>query len=307
MTVLAEPLPDDPAVLKALLIAERATHAADAERLRLIIKELQRHRFGRRAESLPIDQLELGLEEVQQVEAAGKAAADAADPARRSAIATKRRANRGPLPPHLPRIEQLIDVEDKTCPACAGALHRIGEDIAERLDIIPARFQVLVVRRPKYACRACQEVVVQALAPPRLIEGGLPTEQTVAHVVVAKYADHLPLYRQAQIYARQGIDLDRSTRTGPGVPPSCCGPCTRLLEKLKASTKLFADVTTAPVLDPGRGRTKTGQLWTYARDDRPWGGPGPPGAAYSLRAGSHQRAADPASRRLHRRTAGRRL
>jgi len=278
MTVLAEPLPDDPEALKALLIAERAK----TERLTQIIKELQRHRFGRRAESLPIDQLELGLEDVQQVDAASEAAAEAADPARRAASTMKRRTNRGSLPAHLPRIEQLVDIDDKTCPACAGALHRIGEDVAERLDIIPAQFRVLVVRRPKYACRACQEFVVQAPAPARLIEGGLPTETTVAHVVVAKYADHLPLYRQAQIYARQGIDLDRSTLADwTGRAAFLLRPLhARLLEKLKASPKLFADETTAPVLDPGRGRTKTGQLWAYARDDRPWGGPDPPGAAY---------------------------
>jgi len=278
MTVLAEPLPDDPEALKALLIAERAKN----ERLTQIIKELQRHRFGRRAETLPIDQLELGLEDVQQTEAEGEAAAEAVDPARRAATTKKRRVNRGSLPAHLPRIEQLVDVEDRTCPACAGALHRIGEDVAERLDVIPAQFRVLVVRRPKYACRACQEVVVQAPAPARLIEGGLPTEATVAHVVVAKYADHLPLYRQAQIYARQGIELDRSTLADwTGRAAFLLRPLhARLLEKLKASPKLFADETTAPVLDPGRGRTKTGQLWAYARDDRPWGGPDPPGAAY---------------------------
>jgi len=282
MRVLAEPLPDDPEALKALLIAERAAHAAETERLTQIIKELQRHRFGRRAESLPLDQLELGLEDVQQTEAEAEAAAEAVDPARRTATTTKRRMNRGSLPAHLPRIEQLVDIEDKTCPGCAGALHRIGEDVAERLDVIPARFQVLVVRRPKYACRACQEVVVQAPAPPRLIEGGLPTEQTVAHVVVAKYADHLPLYRQAQIYARQGIDLDRSTLADwTGRAAFLLRPLhARLLEKLKASSKLFADETTAPVLDPGRGRTKTGQLWAYARDDRPWSGADPPGAVY---------------------------
>jgi transposase len=278
MTVLAEPLPDDPEALKAMLIAERAK----TERLTQIIKELQRHRFGRRAEALPIDQLELGLEDVQQTEAESEAAAEAADPERRRAKAAKRRTNRGALPAHLPRIEQLVDIEDKTCPACAGVLHRIGEDVAERLDVIPAQFQVLVVRRPKYACRACQEVVVQAPAPARLIEGGLPTEATVAHVVVAKYADHLPLYRQAQIYARQGIELDRSTLADwTGRAAFLMRPLhARLLEKLKASPKLFADETTAPVLDPGRGRTKTGQLWAYVRDDRPWGGPDPPGAAY---------------------------
>jgi transposase len=141
---------------------------------------------------------------------------------------------------------------------------------------------VLVVRRPKYACRACEEVVVQAPAPARLIEGGLPTEATVAQVLVSKYADHLPLYRQAQIYARQGINLDRSTLADwVGRAAFMLRPVhERLLMTLKTSTKLFADETTAPVLDPGRGRTKIGQLWAYARDDRPWGGHDPPGVAY---------------------------
>ena len=282
MTVLAQPLPDDPETLKALLIAERAAHAAETERLKQIIKELQRHRFGRRAESLPIDQLELALEEVQQGEAEDEAAAEAGDPKRRKERAAKRRSNRGSLPAHLPRIEQVVDIEDKTCPCCAGALHLIGEDVAERLDVIPAKFRVLVVRRPKYACRGCQEGVVQAPAPARLIEGGLPTEALVAHVVVSKYADHQPLYRQAQIYGRQGVDLDRSTLADwTGRAAFHLRPLhTRLLETLKASPKLFADETTAPVLDPGRGRTKTGQFWAYARDDRPWAGTDPPCVAY---------------------------
>jgi len=161
-------------------------------------------------------------------------------------------------------------------------LHKIGEDVSERLDIIPAQFRVLVTRRPKYACRACEEGVVQAPAPARLIEGGIPTEALVAHVVVAKYADHCPLYRQAQIYARQGVNLDRSTLTDwVGRAAFLLRPVhARLLERLKTSSKLFADETTLPVLDPGRGRTKTGQLWTYARDDRPWAGSDPPGVAY---------------------------
>jgi len=150
MAVLADPLPDDAATLKAMLIAERAR----TERLTQIIKELQRHRFGRRAESLPIDQLELALEDVQQVEAQIEATAEAADPEQRSARAARRRANRGSLPAHLPRIEQVVDIADKTCPGCSGALHMIGEDVAERLDVSPAQFRVLVVRRPKYACRA---------------------------------------------------------------------------------------------------------------------------------------------------------
>lgn len=103
----------------------------------------------------------------------------------------------------------MIDIDDKTCPCCAGALHQIGEHIAERLDVLPATFRTLVIRRPKDGCRTCEEVVVQAPALTPLIEGGLPTEATVAHVVVAKYADHTPQYRQAQMYARHV--LDRST------------------------------------------------------------------------------------------------
>jgi transposase len=282
MTVLAESLPDDPAALKAMLLAERAAHLAETDRLKQIIKELQRHRFGRRAEGLPVDQLEFALEEVEQSQAADEADAEAKDLERGKTRAARRCRNRGSLPAHLPRIEQVVDVEDKSCPCCSGALHRIGEDVAERLDIIPAQFRVLVVRRPKYACRTCQEVVLQAPAPARLIEGGLPTEALVAHVVVSKYADHCPLYRQAQIYSRQGIDLDRSTLADwTGRAAFLLRPLhARLLEKLKASPKLFADETTAPVLDPGRGRTKTGQLWTYARDDRPWGGRDPPGVVY---------------------------
>src|SRR6202000_2859676 len=138
----------------------------------------------------------------------------------------------------------------------------IGEDRAERLDIVPAQFRVLVVRRPKYACRTCEDVVVQAPAPARLIEGGIPSEATVAQVLVSKYADHLPLYRQAQIYAGQGVNLDPSAVAGwVGRAAFLLRPVhERLLASLKSSVKLFADETTAPVLDPGRGRTKTGQL-----------------------------------------------
>ena len=270
--------PDDPVALKALLTAREA----EIDRLHQIIRELQRHRFGRRAESLPVDQLLLGLEEAEQVEAEDVAREEAEDPAKREVRARRRRANRGALPAHLPRIEQVIAVADKNCPGCRGQLHVMGEDVSERLDMVPAQFRVIVTRRPKYACRGCQEVVAQAPAPARLIEGGIPTEATVAHVLVAKYADHLPLYRQARIYARQGVSLDRSTLADwVGKAAFLLRPVhARLFERLKASGKLFADETTAPVLDPGRGRTKTGQLFAYARDDRPWGGSDPPGVAY---------------------------
>src|ERR1700686_4441520 len=271
-------LPDDLETLKAMLLAEQC----ESERLRQIIKEMQRHRFGRRAETLPEDQMLLGLEEVEQMAASDAAIADQSAPTERAARAAKRRTNRGSLPAHLPRVEIVLDIDSRTCPCCQGELHRIGEDRSERLDIVPAQFRVLVTRRPKYACRRCEDGVVQAPAPARLIEGGMPTEATIAQVLVSKYADHLPLYRQAQIYARQGIDLDRSTLADwVGHAAWHLRPLhERLLMRLKSSTKLFADETTAPVLDPGRGRTKTGQLWAYARDDRPWGGADPPGVAY---------------------------
>src|ERR1700686_1928917 len=274
----SDALPDDLETLKAMLLAERMQN----ERLRHIIKELQRHRFGRRAETLPEDQMLLGLEDVEQTAASDAAIADQLAPTERAARAAKRRTNRGSLPAHLPRVEIVFRYRQKIFPCCQGELHRIGEDKSERLDIVPAQFRVLVTRRPKYACRRCEDGVVQAPTPARLIEGGMPTEATIAQVLVSKYADHLPLYRQAQIYARQGIELDRSTLAAwvghaawhlrPGRE--------RLLVRLKERPRLFADETTAPVLDPGRGCTKTGQLWAYAADDRPWGGCDPPGVVY---------------------------
>src|SRR5664280_1718198 len=274
----SDALPDDIETLKAMLLAEQC----ESERLRQIIKELQRHRFGRRAETLPEDQMLLGLEDVEQTAASDAAIADQSAPAERTARAEKRRTNRGSLPAHLPRVEIVVDIDNRTCPCCQGELHRIGEDKSERLDIVPAQFRVLVTRRPKYACRRCEDGVVQAPAPARLIEGGLPTEATIAQVLVSKYADHLPLYRQAQIYARQSVNLDRSTLADwVGHAAWHLRPLhQRLLDKLKQRPKLFADETTLPVLDPGRGRTKTGQLWAYAADDRPWGGSDPPGVAY---------------------------
>src|SRR5215213_3826543 len=141
----SDALPDDPGTLKAMLLAERC----ESERLRQIIKELQRHRFGRRAETLPEDQMLLGLEEVEQIAASSEAESEAAAPAERARRAARRRMNRGSLPAHLPRIEMVIDIEDHTCPCCHNGLHRIGEDRSEKLDIIPAQLRVLVVRRPK--------------------------------------------------------------------------------------------------------------------------------------------------------------
>jgi transposase len=170
----------------------------------------------------------------------------------------------------------------------------IGHDTSERLDVIPAQFRVVVTRRPKLACRACAGTVVQAPAPPRLIEGGLPTEVLVAHVLVSRYADHLPLYRQAQIMARQGVELERSTLASwVGYAAAEIAPVvSRLREIVLASARVFADETTLPVLDPGRGRTKTGYLWAVARDDRSWGGTDPPAVVYRYAPGRGQQHAD---------------
>ncbi|MFA7587049.1 MAG: IS66 family transposase [Novosphingobium sp.] len=278
-------LPDDVEALRALVLEQaRELNAlkvfkAEVERLKAIIDALQRHRFGRRSEQLDPDQLQLALEEV---ETALAEAEHAHDKASRSSTERPRKTNRGSLPVHLERIEQVVDINDKACPCCGGALHQIGEDVSERLDVVPTTFRVLVTRRPRYGCRSCESAVVQAPAPARIVEGGIPTEALIAQVLVAKYADHLPLYRQAQIYARQGIQLDRSTLADwVGRAAWYLRPLRdHILERLRRSERLFADETTAPVLDPGRGRTKTGQLWAYVRDDRPWDGNDPPMVAY---------------------------
>src|SRR5215212_10719168 len=288
MNPAAEPLPNEVAALRALLAqacaerdaerAEKAQLASQNDRLRHLIRQLQRLQFGRRSEKLDPDQLNLALEDIEQAVAETEAEQEKADPALRRARAQTRRVGRASLPEHLPRIEVVIAPEDIACPCCGGVMQVIGEDRSQRLDRVPAQYQVVVTCRPKYACRKCQEGVVQAPAPARLITGGLPTERVVAHVLVAKYADHSPLYRQAQILARQGLAINRSVLAGwVGHAAAEIKPLWRLMhQELLRSTKLFADETTAPVLDPGRGRTKTGYFWVLARDDRPWRGRAPP-------------------------------
>lgn len=271
-------------------------HETEIARLTAIIRKLQRHQFGQKSEKLDPDQLALGLEDLQIGIGEADAQLESRDATLKASRSQARRVKRGGLPEHLPRVEILVDIEDKACPCCGGDLHMIGEDRSERLDVIPARHQVLVTRRPKYACRSCTDGVVQAPAPARLIEGGLPTEGMIAHVLVSKYADHLPLYRQHQILARQGIEIDRSCLADwVGRAAFALRPLTtRMLEHLKTSPKLFCDETTAPVLDPGKGKTRTGYLWAIARDDRPWNGPEPPGVVYVYapgRAGEHARKA----------------
>ena len=277
------PLPDDAATLKAVLSAA----LVEIERLHQLIAGLQRHRFGRRSEKLDDAAVEQGAEDLSQAlgeQQAGleAAAAGLTPPVKPPTPRKPAQRNRGALPAHLPRVELIVDIEDKACPCCRNPLHPIGEDVAEMLDYVPAQLRVKVIRRPRYGCRACEGAVAQAPAPERPITGGLATEALLAHVLISKYSDHLPLYRQSQILARQGITLDRSTLCN-WVGRACwwLAPLHEvLLSTVLASPKVFADDTTLPVLDPGRGRTKTGRLWCYAVDNRPWCGPGHPAAAY---------------------------
>jgi transposase len=259
-------------------LAEWQLAQHELDRLQVMIRTLQRMQFGRRSERLDPDQLQLGLEDLEQAAGTARAARERAGG---SAQAPAPRRNRGHLPAHLPRVEVVLDVADKTCPCCGGTMHRIGEDRTEQRDIVPVRYRVQATVRPRYACRHCPDAgVVQA--PERLLTGGLATEAMVASVAVAKYADHTPLYRQAQILTRQGLELDRSTLADwVGRAAWWLAPLReRLLGTVIGSPVIFADDTVVPVLDPGRGRTKTGRLWAYARDGRPWGDPTPPAVAY---------------------------
>jgi transposase len=284
--------PTDVAALQARLttalaerdaaIAERDQALSQNHRLQHLLQQLRRMQFGRRSEKLDADQLSLAFEDIEQAAAANEADDDKKDPVAARARVEKRRVNRGALPGHLPRVHVTIEPEDTNCPCCRSPMHVIGEDAAERLDVIPAQYRVIVTHRPKYACRACEEAVVQASAPERLIKGGLPTEAMVASVLVGKYAWHLPLYRQAQMLAAQGLDLKRSILAfWVGYAAAELKPLhVRLRELILASGKIAVDETVAPVLDPGRGRTKQGYFWATARDDRPWGGSDPPAIAY---------------------------
>ena len=290
MSLAASDLPDDVEALKAL-IAERdakiaaqdaiiASQAADARLRDLMIAKLRarldkqlRDRFGASSESL--EQLQLMLEDLEilggTVPSARPAPAEAGEkPARR------------PLPDHLPRQEQVLDA-GAACNACGGKLKRVGEDVTEELEYVPGRFIVNRIVRPRTACSCCERFQ-QAQLPSRPIERGRPGPGLIAHVLVSKYADHLPLYRQSQIYARDGLELERSTLA------DWVGRATALLMPLadaigahvRAGAAIHADDTPVDVLSPGRGKTLTGRLWTYVRDERPWGSSAPPAALFQF-------------------------
>ena len=267
--------PDETALLRAELAAAEARIAA----LEQIIKGLQRARFGQSSERVEAGQLAL---ELGRAPPTPEPANDTAAKPRDNTGNGQRRRNRGALPAHLERIEEMLDLADQGCPCCGVAMRRIGEDRSERLDVVPAQLRVRVTVRPRYACRRCEEGVHQAPAPARAIPGGLPTEALLAQVLVAKYGDGLPLYRQAAILTRQGIHLDRSTLCD-WVAKACwwLRPLHGLvLAHVTGNARVFADDTPLPTLERGRGRTMDGRLWAYAVDDRACGGTGPPAVAY---------------------------
>jgi transposase len=246
-------LPTDTALLHRLVcdIAARSSVSNPSS------KQLQRAQFGRRSERLDPDQLALGLEDLD-----GDLARAHQSGPRVENQPTERSSHRRPLPDHLPRAEVRLDIDDMTCACCGGALRVIGESVSEMLDWVPAQLRVTRTTRPKYACRSC-ETVVQAPAPERPIAGGLATPALLAQVLVSKYCDHTPLYRQSQIFTRHGVDLPRSTLAG-WVGGACWwleALRERLAKNVFASDHLFADDTPVPVLDPGRGhqdRTSVG-------------------------------------------------
>jgi transposase len=271
------------------------------EKLQGQIAQYKRAKFGPKSEKLDPAQLQLALEdletamaETEEQIAAVEAKIEAqADPEKKSP--RKPRKSRA-LPENLPRIERVIEPETIACPCGCGDMVRIGEDRSERIDVVPAQYRVIITIRPKYACPKGRAGVAQARAPAHLLEGSWPTEAMLAHVAVAKHSEHMPLNRQARVMARHGFPVDRSVladwmgRTGAHIAPVI----DRMAVLLKSGTsRLFVDETTAPVLDPGRGKTKTGYLWAVLRDDRGWGGPQPPGVVFHYRPGrSGQHAED---------------
>jgi len=261
------------------------------EHLKLMVDKLRHVIFGARSEKIVIklEQLELELEEEEtayaELEAAAERLSSAQDP--------KTRPVRKPLPEHLSREVITHAPSRDCCPGCGGHLRQFGEDISEQLEYIPDSFKVIRHVRPKFSCTGCDRVV-EAPAPSRPIERGLAGPGLLAHVIVSKFSDHLPLYRQSEIYARQGVEISRSTLAGwVGGASDLLAPLVDAIQKhVLAGRKLHADDTPMPVLAPGNGKTKTGRLWTYVRDDRPAADQSAPAVwfAYSAdRKGEHPR------------------
>ena len=272
-------LPSDTAALQALvrqLAGAVKTQGLKIAQLEARIAKLKRMQFGQSSEKIAreIEQLELELDELHEEE--GSRAAE-----RPKAVqALVEKPYRKPLPEHLPRQEEVHEPAC-TCPNCGAAMRRLGEDVTEVLEYVPSSFKVIRHVRPKLSCRVC-ETIVQAPMPSLPIERGRPGPGLIAHVLVAKYADHLPLYRQSGIYAREGVELERSTLAGwVGRSAALLDPLVAALRKdLMASEVLHGDDTPVPVLAPGQGSTKTGRLWAYVRDGRPYGSKQAPAAVF---------------------------
>jgi transposase len=264
------------------LLTLNAALQAENESLRAVVAALKRALYGARSEKQiePVNQLPLGLDDLSPtpVEPAKlPAPANSNQPPRPKAV-----RNIGGLPAHLPRVDITIEPPCKTCPCGAGKLHLIGEDVSEMLDVVPAVLRVKRIHRPRYGCRSCEGAVVQAKAPPRPVDGGLPTPALLVHVAVTKFAWHMPLNRQAQMLAGQGIVLDRSTLVHWVARLAWwLKPLHELLRTtILSAPKIFCDDTPLPVLDRTRKRTRIARLWAYAIDDRPWGGTRPPAVVY---------------------------
>jgi transposase len=277
-------LPDldtlDTQALKALLLAKQSeldSRDTEIENLKLLILKLKRMHFGPRSEKLnpDIEQLELRLEDLEANQAAAEPPPIQPDTTTQNQKSRRKPARR-PLPPELPRETETIAPKQEACPDCGGTLRLLGEDVSETLEYVPACFKVIRTVRPKLSCGCCSRIV-QEPAPNRPIDRGLAGPGLLAHVLVSKYADHLPLYRQSEIYTRAGIELDRSTLADwVGGASRMLRPLVDALNKYVLSAeKLHGDDVPVPVLAPGNGKTKTGRLWTYVRDDRPAGSAAP--------------------------------
>jgi len=289
-------LPSDTEALQALvrvLAGDVKNKGLLIEQLKAQIAKLKRMQFGRSSEKIDrqIAQLELQLDELHEDE--GHATATSPAVVQALIKETPEKPYRKPLPEHLPREEEVHE-PSCTCPNCGGVMRKLGEDITEVLEYVPASFKVIRHIRPKLSCRMC-ETIVQSPMPSLPIERGRPGPGLLAHVLVAKYADHLPLYRQSVIYAREGVELERSTLADwVGRSAALLDPLIDALKKdVLASDVLHGDDTPVPVLAPGLGKTKTGRLWTYVRDGRPWGSDQPPAAVFFYspdRKGEHPQA-----------------
>jgi transposase len=274
MTIATENLPDEIQALKQIIAdLARDAVAAQAEiaKLKFQLARYRRAEFGRSSEKLARDlaQLELAIEAVETDQAERLAASPPAVAAVIEAAVEAQKPARRPLPEQLPR-EDVVHSAPCTCPSCGGALRKIGEDKTEIPDYVPGRFKVVRHVRDKLACRAC-DTVVQAPAPYHPIARGRAGAGLLAHIVVSKYDDHLPLYRQAEIYTREGVELETSTLSGwVGATTAALTPLSEVLvAEVMASETLYGDDTPLPVLAPGSGKTKTGRIWTYVRDERP--------------------------------------